>query len=220
MTSGPDVARAAKAAGFPDRELVTAVAVAWAESSFNANAVNRSNKDGSVDYGLWQINTVHGYPELQSGAWRDPKVNAVLAKRVHDKQGWAAWSVYRPSDPVGYARYLAGRAAAVAFVAAGVGPAAAAAGAVTAPADIGKGIGADADEGLGLVAEIAKEPLSALRWLMNPRSWERIAYLFGGMALTLGGAYLLINSTIAKTAAKTIISKGKGAAAAVGEGSS
>lgn len=200
MTSGADVARAAKAAGFPDSQLVTAVAVAYAESSFNATAVNRSNSNGSVDYGLWQINSVHGYPEITSGAWRDPKTNAQMAKRVWDKQGWAAWSVYRPSDTVGYARYLAARPAAVAFVASAVGPGAAAAGAVDTPSAVVGGVGADVSEGLGLVAEIAKEPLAVLRWFQNPRTWERIAYIGGGLVLTTAGVWILISSTLAKPA--------------------
>src|SRR5690242_4461912 len=100
-TAGADVARYAKRAGFPDGELVTAVAVAFAESTFNEKAVHR-NSDGSTDYGLWQINSVHGFPELSSGAWADPAVNARLAYQVWKSQGWNAWSTHKPSDTLGY----------------------------------------------------------------------------------------------------------------------
>lgn len=228
MTAGTDVARAAQAAGFPDDQLVTAVAVAFAESGFNATAINRSNSNGSTDYGLWQINSVHNFPEVANGTWRDPKVNASMALRVYRRQGWNAWSVYRPSNPTGYARYLAARPAAVGFVAAAVGPGAAAAGAAGTPGAIAEGVGGDAGTVLNAAEKIAKEPLAVLDWLTNPQTWERIAYVVLGGALVIGGIYLLVTSTIAKPAiamikdnAKTaaaVIPQGKAAGAAVGKG--
>lgn len=198
MASGTDVARAAKAAGFPDGELVTAVAVAFAESQFNQNAINRSNRNGSADYGVWQINSVHNFPEIANGSWRDVKVNAQLAHRVWRSQGWNAWSVYRPSDTLGYARYLAARPAAVGFVAAAVGAGAAAAGAVGTPGAIADGIGEDAQDALRGAAAIAKEPLAVLDWFTKPQTWERIASVVLGSALIIGGLYLLVSSTLAK----------------------
>ena len=39
--------------------VVVATAIAFAESSGNIHAVNH-NRNGSSDYGLWQINTIHG----------------------------------------------------------------------------------------------------------------------------------------------------------------
>lgn len=222
MTSGPDVARAAHAAGFPDKELVTAVAIAYAESSFNAGATHH-NSDGSTDYGLWQINSVHAFPEIASGTWRDPAANAGMAKRVWDSQGWGAWSTYRPSDPVGYARFLAARGPAGLFVASAVGIGAAAQGAIQGPADLVNGVSADAGEVLNTAAEIAKEPLSVLKWFENPHSWMRIVQIVGGVALTVGALYLLINSTLARpaiaVAQKVVGSKGKAASAATGGGS-
>lgn len=186
MTSGVDVARAAKAAGFPDSELVTAVAIAFAESSFNATATHK-NSDGSTDFGLWQINSVHGFPELASGAWQDPNVNAQLAYRVWKASGWNAWSTHKPSDAVGYARYLAAIPAAEAWVLAGTGIKAAAGGAVGLPGDVlSSGAGGLSDTAsLGLT--LAQEPLTVLKWFEQPDSWWRIAKLFAGMALFITG---------------------------------
>lgn len=203
MTAGTDVAKAAKAAGFPDDQLVTAVAIAFAESTFNAGAI-KNEPDGSKSYGLWQINSVHGYPEIASGAWRQPGVNAQLAKRVYDKQGWEAWSTFRPSDAVGYARYLAARPAAVGFVAAGVGAEAAAKGAIDTPGAVASGITADAAQALNIAAEIAKEPLAVLRWLTLPQTWVRIAYVVGGLALVIAGVNLFVTSAIASRAAPVV----------------
>jgi hypothetical protein len=217
VASGTDVARAAKAAGFPDPELVTAVAVAFAESRFNTNAINRNNRDGSVDYGVWQINSVHNFPEVASGAWRDLKVNAQLAYRVYQRQGWNAWSVYRPSNPTGYAAYLAARPAAVGFVAAAVGPGAAAAGAAGTTGAIAEGVGGDVGDGLSAAATIAREPLAVLDWFTKPQTWERIAYVVLGGALVIGGIYLLISSTIGKQAVNFVGAKGKLAASAVAD---
>lgn len=52
--SDAQIAGAAKAAGFSGSALITAVAIALAESSGNANAHNTRPPDNS--YGLWQIN--------------------------------------------------------------------------------------------------------------------------------------------------------------------
>lgn len=203
VTAGIDVARAAHRAGFPDAELVTAVAVAWAESSFNATAV-ANEPNGSKSYGLWQINSVHGYAEISNGQWTDPNVNAQLALRVWKSQGWNAWSVHKPSDTLGYARYVAAIPAATAYVAAGVSPAAAAAGGATLPGDaIESGAGAGADA-LNVAATIAKEPLAVLKWFTQPESWYRILRLGIGAALLIGGVYLFVTSSIAKPITGTL----------------
>lgn len=203
MTAGIDVARAAHKAGFPDAELVTAVAVAWAESSFNASAI-ASEPDGSKSYGLWQINSSHGYPEIGNGQWSNADVNAQLAVRVWRSQGWNAWSVHKQTDTLGYARYIAAIPAATAFVAAGVSPAAAAAGGVTLPGDaVESTLGAGADA-VDLVATIAKEPLAVLHWFTQPESWYRILRLVVGAALLIGGVYLFVTSSIAKPVEKTL----------------
>lgn len=217
MTSGLTVAKVAKGAGFPDSQLVDAVAIAFAESSFNANAVHR-NSDGSTDYGLWQINSVHNFPEISNGTWRDPAVNAQMAYRVYKSSGWNAWSTHRVSDPIGYARYLAAQPAAAAFVTAAIGPAAAAASAANTPADAANVAGtAGKDTALGAVAVIAKEPLAVLKWLEKPATWIRIAKVGIGATLIIGGLYILarpVVEPVVEPVVKTATKFGKSAAVA------
>lgn len=200
MTSGKAVARAAHDAGFPDGELVTAVAVSFAESGWNENATHRNN-NGSVDYGLWQINSIHNFPELTSGAWRDPAVNAHLAYQVWKGAGWNAWSTHKPTDPVGYARYTAAIPAAAAAVAAAGFPGAVASGAAGAPGDVlesGSGVAGDALSG---AAAIAQKPLAVLDFLTQPDTWVRISKIVIGGVLVMAGAYLFVQSTTLKTVA-------------------
>lgn len=95
--SDTEIAAAAKAAGFPQTEIATAVAVALAESGGNPSATHR-NTNGSSDYGLWQINSVHA-SLLQSGPWKDPVANARMALTVwntagHGGHNWSPWSTY------------------------------------------------------------------------------------------------------------------------------
>ena len=85
---------AAWRAGFRDDDLVTAVAVALAESGGDPRANNAGlNNNGSVDYGLWQINSVHG-PNLDS--IYDPYENAQWAYKVFTGRdnSWEPWSAF------------------------------------------------------------------------------------------------------------------------------
>lgn len=85
-----EVAALAYSAGFSRSELHTAVAVAYAESGGDPSAVNR-NRNGSVDSGLWQINSVHGFSGL-----KDSRANAHAAFHVWELQGWSAWYAHTP----------------------------------------------------------------------------------------------------------------------------
>lgn len=196
-TAGTEVAHSAASAGFPKGELVTAVAVAFAESGFDEHATHK-NSDGSTDYGLWQINSVHGFPEIASGGWIYPIVNAQMAYRVWQSQGWNAWSVHKPSDGVGYARYLAAIPAATAFVTAAFGPLDAASGVIGSTIDAPGAVVAGGADALNVAATIAREPLAVLRWFEQPDSWYRIVTLLVGGALMVGGIYLLVVSSLGK----------------------
>jgi hypothetical protein len=52
-----------------------AFALCWAESQFNPMAVNRANRDGSVDRGLFQLNN-RSFPKLKEADFFNPSVNA------------------------------------------------------------------------------------------------------------------------------------------------
>jgi len=99
VLSAGEVARLAIGAGFSSRDgsargasledggaysaAAVAVAIAKAESGFNANAVNGAS--GAT--GLWQI-----YPG--GDRFLDPQVNARVAHRKYVTQGWDAWSAF------------------------------------------------------------------------------------------------------------------------------
>lgn len=85
-----EVAAAASAGGFPDSELVRAVAVAYAESSWNTTASN------PCCYGLWQINK-SAHPDLWNkwgvnDGWKHPVNNAHMAYEIWRRAGgqWCA----------------------------------------------------------------------------------------------------------------------------------
>jgi hypothetical protein len=61
LLNGPQVAQAALNADFRSSNLVYAVAIAGAESSYYLDQTN-SNANGTTDYGLWQINSIHCPP--------------------------------------------------------------------------------------------------------------------------------------------------------------
>lgn len=86
------IAGYAKGAGFPANEIATAVAIALAESNGRTDAINRNNSNGSVDRGLWQINSVH---DKLPGDRFNPADNARLAYQIWKNGGWRAWSTYK-----------------------------------------------------------------------------------------------------------------------------
>lgn len=79
-------------AGIASNTIVVMVAIALAESGGNPDATHH-NPNGSTDYGLWQINSIHSQA-LSSGNWRDPVDNARMAKMILDTQGFGAWTTY------------------------------------------------------------------------------------------------------------------------------
>lgn len=99
------VLRYAAAAGFSGiKDLPTAGAIAFAESSGNPSATNK-NRNGSTDYGLFQINSVHG-SLLKQGQWSNPLDNAKMAYKVYADAGnsFKPWTTYKSGA---YLKYLA-----------------------------------------------------------------------------------------------------------------
>lgn len=93
MATDVTIAIVAKQAGFDEQNLKTAVMVALAESGGNEFATNH-NTNGSTDYGLWQINSVHT-DALKLGKWNAPADNAKMAYMVFKQKGsWSPWSAY------------------------------------------------------------------------------------------------------------------------------
>jgi hypothetical protein len=94
----------------------TMAAIALAESSGRVDAVGGPNKDGSYDYGLWQINSVHGLNTQRLTS--DAAYNAQAAVSIYGSQGLDAWSTYNHGNGP-YRQYMqAGTAVTAAAVAA------------------------------------------------------------------------------------------------------
>lgn len=74
---------------FPENPKLM-VAIARAESGLNPYATNK-NKNGSVDTGIFQINSVHGHDQLEL---TKIEKNIEVARKVYEKQGLGAWVAY------------------------------------------------------------------------------------------------------------------------------
>jgi Lysozyme like domain len=106
--SASDIATYAANAGFTGDNLVTAVAIALAESSGDPSAVG----DQGTSIGLWQIHfTVH--PEFDQNQLTDPQYNANAAFSVYQKAGnsFQPWSTFSVNQA--YLNYLSVAQAAV-----------------------------------------------------------------------------------------------------------
>lgn len=165
MTADVDIAAAARDGGFATRtDIQTAVAIALAESGGNNLATNR-NDNGSTDYGLWQINSVHT-DILKIGDWRNPTDNAKMAKKVFDKQGWSAWVVY---DTGRYKDFMARANTAVAVLAM-LGKL---------PDIIERGLDGPQLPGADALDDIKK----FVQFFGDKHNWQRIGYISAGVVL-------------------------------------
>ncbi|MFD0636218.1 ricin-type beta-trefoil lectin domain protein [Catenulispora yoronensis] len=75
-------------------QIVVAVAVAMAESSCTPRAKNVNNDGGSVDRGLWQMNSRY-HPEVSDSCAYQIQCNANAAWKVSNHgASWSPWSAY------------------------------------------------------------------------------------------------------------------------------
>jgi Lysozyme like domain len=193
-------------AGGPQGQEQTAAAVALTESSGNPRA-QHNDSNGTVDRGLWQINSVHGYSPSSSF---DAQDNARQAVAVWRSSGWDAWSTFkdgaylahlpkgtgssgagtrpRPSGSGGFLGTLEGAAGDVGGVV--LGGVEDAAGGFLGPAGDVLGIftGA-ASAGLGF--------MKAALWLVSPLNWLRAAEVVFGFVLIMLGLGLAARADVA-----------------------
>jgi Lysozyme like domain len=85
----------AQNAGFQGDDLITAIAVALAESSGNPNANGDLTITPGGSVGLWQIN-LKAHPEFAGEDLTDPQTNANAAYSVYQAAGnsFSPWSTY------------------------------------------------------------------------------------------------------------------------------
>jgi hypothetical protein len=85
-------------AGGPKAVADIMAAIALAESGGNPSKTH-VDANGSVDRGLWQINSVHGYPPSTS---YNAQQNAQQAVSVWHSQGFPAWTTYKTGVYLNY----------------------------------------------------------------------------------------------------------------------
>lgn len=96
--SPSNVASLLRQAGFPSNMVNRMVCTAKWESSFYTKATNK-NRNGSIDRGLFQINSIHlgvtrGCPRSSSAIF-DPLTNTRCALAIFEMQGIDAWYGYK-----------------------------------------------------------------------------------------------------------------------------
>ena len=88
-------------AGFTPGQAMVATAIALAESGGRANATN-TDSNGTVDRGLWQINSVH--QQFTASKLFDPLYNAQAAYQVSNSgTNWLPWATFTSGA---YVRFL------------------------------------------------------------------------------------------------------------------
>lgn len=104
VLTAEQVTKIVQQAGWSGDDIAIAVAVVFAESSFDTSAVN-INADGSYDRGLFQINNKY-WPSCTDVCAYDP-TGVCAAIFAHDNvfaaQGWGGWSTYNNGS---YQHYL------------------------------------------------------------------------------------------------------------------
>lgn len=171
----------AQRAGWTGQDIVIAVAVALAESGGDTGAVNRANSNGTVDYGLWQINSVHA-SLLAGGDWSLPADNAAMAFKVWSDRkaqtgnGWQAWATYTSG------KYLVHMPAAQT--------------AAFNPDDSGLILGSDAPAGgLPVYGNDYTSINTFTSLVSDPRTWWRIGYFVGGVVCVVIAARMMLKSS-------------------------
>ncbi len=103
------IASWARRAGWAEKDIPMVIRIAMAESSRSPTATH-SNSNGSTDYGLMQINTIHRNDGgaidanfFTGGGWKDPVQNLRAAKQIRDASGgWGPWVTFTTGAYNGY----------------------------------------------------------------------------------------------------------------------
>jgi hypothetical protein len=161
-------------------------AIAMAESSGNADAVNATDNGGTQSsFGLWQVSTGTHTPPAPN--WADPTVNAHLAIGKLNSQGLGAWGTYTSGA---YRKFLSGISASTLPQTAGTPTGTMQA--ETAGLDFANPLSVagsltSAAKSLGDVVSLASTLLNDIEWLFVPSHWVRIiAFGFGTGAVATG----------------------------------
>ncbi len=92
---------------FPDQEEARIMrAISLAESKGKQTAINKANKNGSIDSGFFQVNTIHKRKgettEQFIHRMHNLEENFKEARNVYDKQSFKAWSTFNDGKYLSY----------------------------------------------------------------------------------------------------------------------
>lgn len=165
----------ARRAGLPDGRAKIAAAIAMAESGGNPATVVHDSDDDS--YGLWQINlapSAGGTNRIRQWGLTDPQqlldpaTNArVMSALSHQGQNFNPWTTFTSGR---YKTFMTNQVSVVDTIAVGV-------------YDTVNGAAAAIPGAAGWMDTVAKagDALTrTARWVSNPKSWVRVAYVIGG----------------------------------------
>lgn len=193
--SAVEIAQLARNAGWTTSQDVSlATAISFAESGGRVDAVGGPNKNGTYDYGLWQINSVHkAYDKDKLLA--DPQYNANAAHEIFVGQGWKAWSSFNNNS---YAKFL-GQAQSASSQITG-------ATAVTVPVSSDGQATPDGANPADQYSGITK----VLWYVSNGNDfWKRVGIGLGGVSLLIISVWFLTGNVPGSGIAKTIVPAGK-----------
>jgi len=147
--SSSDIASALIRAGVPASVVPTLTAVSGAESRFGANPVSPPNKNGSRDWGVFQINDA-AHPQMGGAKVASLPLDqqAALAAQIYRSEGLNAWTTYKSGA---YKSFLGGSTPATS----GAPPAAKPTGVGAAIASLTAGSG-DAGQGPSPIQDLQK----------------------------------------------------------------
>lgn len=158
----------------------TMVQIALAESGGRTDA-RHVNSNGTTDYGLWQINSVHReFDPVRLLA--DPQYNADAAAKIYEREGFRAWSAYND----GRFRAYADEVEAIP----GYGDEVSALDILTGQA--GNPVADIARVFAQLVTFVGR----AAAWMVHPDNWLRVAKVVVGGALVAGGLYIAVRPAV------------------------
>lgn len=187
------VAALAAQAGLRGQALQTAVAVSFAENGSHDSYATHRNSDGSVDTGLWQINSVHGQWTEQQLKNAGTNAAAMYVVSSHGTD-WTPWTTYTSRA---YVAKLPAAAAAIRSMQADGGPSRV----LVAHPPPGSTSGDGGLPGSGLVGDALGVITTPISWgeslakflgaLMDRSTWIRVAEILGGLALGIGALYML-----------------------------
>lgn len=81
--------------GVPEDDATKLTQISGAESGYGAHPVSGKNANGTTDYGVFQINSVHGDLNPSNLPNADLDTQAAAAAAVYKKEGLGAWTTYK-----------------------------------------------------------------------------------------------------------------------------